>query len=533
MRKFIGLLISIVAVSTSYAEIKLPRIYSDNMVLQRAKPLKIWGHSSPKADVMVEFTNIKKSAKANDNGEWIVEFPPLNTLSSPQKMSFFENGKFSKAINNILVGEVWVLGGQSNMSWPLKPTTDGDQALKRAPKYTNIRCFTNSVSCLPKEIANAKLGYFEKLSLHQSEMAEKPQKDFSQGWGWETSANPQDVELWSAIGYYFAEGLVDKLDVPVGIIMVSLGGSPMVAWIPEKNMQKNKLLKAKWGVFKKQRDAWLKEGGYEKALAEYKEKVLDNPRVKEGKRIAGGWRAYLPPSKLTHIGHSSTPCYNFNAKVAPLTNLSVAGVLWYQGESDCGRTTIEQFQSQLLVVIESWRELFGNIPFIQAQLSSYAKSKNWMPARQAQLKTAIEQAGVFCVNTIDVGDKKDVHPRNKKAVADRMLRTAFAEIYSGDRNSAFSPSMKSVEYEGNVAKVSFDSYDAILELRGTPKGFMVLSNGTWKDASAKLKGSVLYVSSLDGTKVDGVSYLWEQCPMDKVCLYNKVGLPVFPFKDEK
>lgn len=533
MRKYITLFFSILAVTVSYAEIKLPKIFSDNMVLQRAKPLKIWGYSAPNANVCVEFSGIKQSGKANAQGEWSVEFPPLNTLNTPQQMNFYENGNLSKSINNILVGEVWVLGGQSNMSWPLMPTVGGEEAVKRAPKYSDIRCFKSSVSCLPQEISKLKLGYFERLSLCQSEMAEKPQRDYSQGWAWETSANTKNAELWSAIGFYFAEGLREKLGVPVGIIMVSLGGSPMVAWIPEKNMQKNKILKAKWGVFKKQHTEWLKNGGYEKAVAEY-QKILDNPNVRAGKRLkTGGWRAYLPPSKLTHIGHSSTPCYNFNAKVAPLNGLSVAGILWYQGESDCGKTTTEQFECQLLTVIESWRELFGNVPFIQAQLSSYGKSKNWMPARQAQLKTAIENSGIFCVNTIDVGDKNDVHPRDKKTVADRMVRTAFAEIYSGDRNSAFSPSMKSVEYQNNLAKVNFDSYDATLEMRGKPKGFMVLSNGQWKDATAKLKNNALFIESLDGSQIEGVSYLWEQCPIEKVCLYNKEGLPVFPFMHQK
>lgn len=529
MKKYIALIISILAISVSYAEIKLPKIFSDNMVLQRAKPLKIWGKASPNAKVQVEFSRIKKSAVADANGEWQVEFAPLNTLTTPQKMDFYENGSLSKTINNILVGEVWVLGGQSNMSWPLLPTTEGKKAVAKAPKYSDIRCFKNSKSCLPDEIKNAKLGYFESLSLCQSQMAEKPQKDYSDPWQWETTANSKNVELWSGIGYHFAESLRKKLGVPVGIIMVSLGGSPMSAWIPEKNMNKNNVLKTKWNVFKKQRDKWLAEGGYEKAVAEYKQKVLDNPRVKAGKRIAGGWRVYLPPSKLTHIGHSSTPCYNFNAKVAPLDGLSVAGILWYQGESDCSVKKSEDFKCQLLAVIESWRELFGNVPFIQAQLSSYGKSKNWARIRDVQLRTAIEQAGVFCVNTIDVGDEKDVHPRNKKTVAERMVRTAFAEIYNGDRTGAFSPSLKSVEYRGDIAKVSFDHYGAVIEMRGEPRGFKVLVNDKWQDAKVSIKNNILEMKSLDGSKIEGVSYLWEQCPMDKVCLFTKNGLPVFPF----
>ena len=529
MKKYIVSILSMLIVSVSFAEIQLPKIFADNMVLQRAKPLKFWGKASPNAKVEVEFSSIRKSTIADANGDWNVLFAPLNTLATPQKMDFYENGNLSKTINNILVGEVWVLGGQSNMSWPLLPTIGGKQAVKRASKYSNIRCFKNSKNCLPEEIKNLKLGYFEMLSLCQSEMADAPQKDYSQDWKWETSADAKNAELWSAIGFYFAEGLREKLDVPVGIIMVSLGGSPMVAWIPEKNMGKNKLLKTKWNVFKKQRDKWVKEGGYEKAVAQYQQQVLGNPRVRAGKRIAGGWRVYLPPSKLTHIGHSSTPCYNFNAKVAPLNGLSVAGILWYQGESDCGVKKPEDFKCQLLAVIESWRELFGNVPFIQAQLSSYGKGKNWASVRDVQLRTAIEQAGVFCVNTIDVGAEKDVHPRDKKTVADRMVRTAFAEIYNGDRTGAFSPSMKSVEYNGDVAKVYFDHYDGVIEMRGEPRGFKVRVNGKWQKANASIKNNILEIRSLDGSKIEGVSYLWEQCPMDKVCLFTKDSLPVFPF----
>ncbi len=530
MKKILPLIFALILSVSAFGEITLPKIFSDNVVLQRSKPLKFWGKASANAEVAVELVGVKRSTKADFNGDWRLEFPPQNCTKKPVQLLIYENGKLSKTVKNLLIGEVWILGGQSNMSWPICYTTEWKKIQKREGEFSNIRCFKKSDMGLPNYLKKTGLGAFEKSTLQSRDIARTPQKDYPDGYAWELATN-KNMNLWSAIGLHFADELSKRLDIPVGVILTSIGGSAMYTWIPQKDMDKIPFLKNTWLEFEKQLPAW-DNGGYDEAVKDY-HKRMSSPLVMNGGRPKGKSSGYfMHPSKASPLHPSKTPCGNFNAKVAPLKNFPVAGVLWYQGEADVLGESAKVFKEQFLLLVKSWRELFGEIPFIQTQLSSFGYGQKWPTVRDAQLKAALETKSVYAVCSIDGGEEKNVHPNAKKLVADRMIMTAFGEIYGDANKGAFSPNMKKVQYDGASAKVFFDLYGSSLEMRGKPRGFIVLANGKWSPAEVEIvKGTSLLLKSSDGSRIDGVSYLWKAYPQDDVCVYNKQGLPLFPFKD--
>ncbi len=338
-------LAALLAATVSSAEVKLPRLFSDGAVLQCGKPLKIWGWASPDSEISVSFAGKTASARADKSGEWSVQLPPLPASKTPRKIEISENAKLSKTVSDVLVGEVWVLAGQSNMAWPLLPTTDGKAATERA-NYPTVRCFKKIRGALPDTFIERKFGTFERTSLCSLDLARTPQKDSPEGSVWR-AATPKNVPLWSAIGFYFAEKLAADLDVPVGLVFTPIGGSPMAAWIPESACAGNGFLEMRKKSHAIHMRKW-DNGGYEKALAEYNAKVEKRKsELAEWKRGGkkpenwGGYRAYVPPSKDSPFSASETPFYNFNAKVAPLAGYAARGILWYQGESDARGASAE------------------------------------------------------------------------------------------------------------------------------------------------------------------------------------------------
>ncbi len=523
---------------SGYGEIKTPRVISDNMVLQREKPVKIWGTAKAGAKVDVEFFGQRKSAVASADGEWSVVLDSMPASKKPLEMAIFENGKEAKRLGNILVGEVWVLGGQSNMAWPLEPTIGGEKAVASA-NYPHIRCFRQGRQFYPDTYLDKKFGMFEKTSMCSLDIARKPQKDSPAGSRWEISS-PDNVPIWSAIGFYFAEMLAKRYDVPVGLLYTPIGGSPMIAWIPESEAVKNAYLLRRSKEMASALKAW-DNGGYQKAVAEHERKIADRKRKiaelkSRGKRIKSEpYRYYLPPNKDTPFGISSTPFFNFNAKVAPLSGYGVRGILWYQGESDTQGTSRQNFREQLEILVAAWRECFGggDIPFIQAQLSSFGKSSNWPEIRAKQLEFSRGAKNAFTVCTADIGDKKDVHPRNKSEVAARMFNMARSQVYGDSSVKAFSPVAESCVFEGGMAAVSLNGFGLEIELCGEARGFEILADGKWRRCAAELKNGKLELKSKGAAKIDGARYLWSQYPQEDVCVYGEGGLPLFPFSFER
>ena len=308
----------------------------------------------------------------------------------------------------------------------------------------------------------------------------------------------------------------------------------MIAWIPESAADGNAVMKARAKSFRKLLRAW-DNGGYEKAKTEYDAKIAKLVADKGKIDRSGGYRDYVPPSKDSPYAESSTPFFNYNAKVAPLSGYAVRGILWYQGESDAYKATEEKFGGQLGLVIDVWRKCFGDakLPFLQVQLSSYGRSACWPEVRAAQLAASRDIENVYTVCSIDAGDKKDVHPRDKETVATRLEKMAVSQVYGKKIPAPFSPVFKGAEFGGSRVLVSVDDFGRGLKTDGKLRGFEVLCGGKWFAANAEIDGGKIAVQSPDSSLADGVRYLWCQYPQDDVCVRNSDGLPLFPFKAER
>ncbi|MBP3359206.1 MAG: hypothetical protein J6K91_09885 [Opitutales bacterium] len=513
MKKKISLMIIFASIfsSMSYAEIKMPSIFGDNMLLQRDMAVKIWGKADANAKVDVAFAGQKKSTQADANGNWSLKLNKMPANKNHQQMIIFENGKLGKTIKDILVGEVWIAGGQSNMGWTLANATNG-----------------------AKYVAQANNPLIRYYSQYTRSLSKTPAFDTTKG-KW-TKPSPKVAGGYSAVGYLFAEKLQKDLDVPVGIVFTALGGSRMVAWIPEdkindleftKNLYKNFLQKnanydinkarANWKVAKKKWDEKAK-------LLKAKNKKVP--------------RAPKAPNPVSYMSVQATPVYLYNAVVAPLVGLSARGVVWYQGESDANPNSLKFFGEQFELIVKSWREKFENpdLAFIQVQLAQYtAVPKNdWPLTRWKQYLATKSISKCYMANIIDCGEEKDIHPKDKTTVANRMENIALYEIYGQKNICPYGPIMNSVKYSADSAEISFNLFGQKLIGKGEPRGFDVKVNGEWKPAKAELVGKkVKVVAEKSNGKIEGVRYLWKNWCMDDVWLFNQNQLPALSFIHQK
>ena len=514
MKKYLYL-IAAIAATPLFGKIEMPKVFSNYMVLQRNANVNVWGTAEPNATVEVQFKGQKKSTKADDKGKWSVRLDKMPADKTPRQMTVFENGEQGKQFGNVLVGEVWVLGGQSNMAWTVSGSTGAKEALERAAANKNIRYFWQSPSA----------------------MARNPRKDSPNNAHWETGKN---AGHWSGVGNFFAEKNNAKLGVPVGLVFAAQGATEMSCWVEKSAALKNPAMKKIWEDFQKEA-ANYDEAAYQKACADYKKFAADLAAENAQRKAKGQKEKKMPwdkkePNKISPRPDFRSPVYKYNAMVSPLRGYTVRGAIWYQGESDTKEPNATHFESQMKHLVSEWRKYFDapEMPFIMAQLSSYSYgNEGWVKARAAQLKTANDVENVFTIPTIDKGMKLDIHPKDKTTVGVRMANMALSQVYGKKSIKPFAPQFKSAKYDGDTATVRLETYGVPLSLKGKERGFEVRANGKWSEAQAKLASGKLLVKSKDGAKVDGVRYLWKAYPQEEICIYNTEGLPLFPFSNEK
>ncbi|MBQ6534572.1 MAG: hypothetical protein IJI37_05320 [Opitutales bacterium] len=503
--------------ASAWAEIKMPSVFGDNMLLQREMPVKVWGLAEPNAQVRVEFAGQKKSTKAGADGAWSLKLDKMPADKNPREMSVFENGKLGAKFANVLVGEVWIAGGQSNMEFSLRFAQDAAKNLKEA--------------------GDPCLRYF---SQNTRVLAQAPRFDSDQG-KW-TLPSPKTARMYSAVGYLFAKNLRAELDVPVAIIFAALGGSKMIAWTPEDAAGGCEYTKSVVEEFKKKNASY----SYADALKAWEVQYARWQEIAK-KRKAEGKRVFNSPHKpcensCTRIAF--TPCQLYNASVAPFAGFSARGVIWYQGEADSGGlfpTEIESprgrsldfFSEQMALLIKSWRAKFENpeMPFIQVQLASFRDQpgRNWPLTRAKQLAVSKIVPRCYTANIIDCGEEDNIHPKDKQTVANRLSAIALSQVYGKKGASPFAPAVKAVEYKGGKAIVDFGEP---LEGRGEPRGFEAKVGGKWARADAELSGGKVSVSR-GGAEIEGVRYLWKSWARPDAWLYGKNNLPAFSFEDAK
>jgi len=511
MKKILVMVSAFLVCAVSFAEIIMPKIFSDNMVLQRGEPVKIWGKASPNASVEVKFGKVSQKVKASEAGKWSLFLPSMKANKENQTLQIFENSELGKEIQNVLVGEVWIAGGQSNMQWTLNNSNDGEKAKARA-NYPTMRFFLQRVDAIAAE----------------------SQEDSPAGAAW-IIASPDTVFGFSAIGFYFIEKLMQDLDIPVAIVETPLGGSIMAVWLTREDMEGIESYQERIKLFDERNANY----NYEKALenqkiAFEKWKQERDEAVKEGKPFKKG--PPREPRKEAAGEPQVMPAYLYNAKIAPIKGFTARGFIWYQGESDATQK-VGEFVEKFERLIDSWRKYWGkkDMPFYFVQLASFGPA-DWAETRWQQYLTSKKMKNVELASAIDLGTEDDIHPRQKTEVGVRLANIALKNVYDKKDIYPFGPEMKSVSYKDDIAVVSIDSLKRKLIEKGEPRGFEVLIDGKWIDAietTFDAKKKTISIKSPDSKEVKGVRYLGKHWSQPDVYIYSEDDLPMLPFIDKK
>ncbi len=460
----VGLALAALAIAPNraHADVKMPALFTDHMVLQRDLKDKVWGWAEAGEKVTVSIAGQSKSVEADKDGKWSVMLDPM-PAGGPHTLVV--KGKNEVKIDDVLVGEVWVCSGQSNMQWDVGGANDADLETLSA-KYPRIRL-----------ISVPQVG------------TQEPKSDFQGKW---EVCTPQTARGFSAVGYFFGRQLYQTLDVPIGLIDDSWGGSACEAWIS--------------------RDVLEKDGKYKELLDRWKGQEKDNG--------------------------NQQPANIYNGVLKPTIGYGIRGAIWYQGETNAGRAY--QYRDLFPLMIRSWRDEWGlgDFSFYWVQLADFMGEKPepaesaWAELREAQSMTQkLPKSGQAVI--IDIGEGRDIHPRNKQDVAMRLARWALAKDY-GINIAHQSPTYKSMEKKGDKIVLTFDHVGPGLYAFDTPepKGFAIAgADKKFVWAKAKIVGKDKVEVSADGVSDPvAVRYAWADNP---VCnLYSRDGLPVDPFRTD-
>lgn len=453
------LLISFVTLN-SFSQVRLPAIFSDNMVLQRESDVSVWGWSSPGEKIFVtnSWNNNVDSVQATSFAQWNIKIktpvaggPYTLTIKASNTITF----------KNVMIGEVWVCSGQSNMEWSsLNGLPEIDAELPNSTN-ANIRFFH-----LPKTTAI------------------NPQDNNAGTW---KNCNPESLKSFSAVAYFFGKKLQKELNVPIGLINTSWGGTPAEVWTPAEAVNNDNALKeaaAKQGV-----NNWWPN-------------------------VAGA---------------------TYNAMIYPITNFNIAGAIWYQGESNTG--TASTYKKLMTTMIDSWRKAWKkDIPFYYVEIAPFKYGNKNIGAllREAQTQTLSHPKTGMVVITDLVEDVKDIHPRQKTGVGERLAGWALAETYNKPNIAYKSPMYKNIEVNKNKATVYFDNAADGLILKGVEKKatefYIAGEDKKFLPADVKIEGDHIIVSNKQIKNPVAVRFAFSNTAIGNI--FNKAGLPVNPFRTD-
>lgn len=444
-----------------HAEVKLATPFRDGAILQRGKPLPVWGSSSSGESVRVEFQGQAKETVADSAGRWSVKLDPLQASSTPAELHV--SGTNTIALKDILVGEVWLCSGQSNMNSPVAEVFDAD-----------------------REITSADYPLIRELRVHTA-ITDPPQLMVDASW---QPCTPATARSLSATGYFFARELHRDLGIPIGIIKATLGGSPIEAWMS-------------------------------------KEALASHPAFAP---VAERWEAMRPHVKGDSLRNEPASLYNRFLK--PLLPYSIAGFVWYQGEGNTERA--DEYALLLTTMILQWRRDFlqGDLPFLIVQLPRWHDPRDvggdrWPRLREAQA-SALALPHTAMAVTLDVGDTKDLHPRNKQAVGKRLGLLALTDVY-GRKVQSRGPTLSAIVREGPSLRLRFDHAEG-LKVSGDSNQLFELAgaDGKFLPAQARVDGASVVVTAEGLLSPSAVRFEWKNNP--ESFLLNDAGLPAAPFR---
>ena len=430
-------------------------IFSDNMVLQRGKPNTIWGWAKPGEEIRVTIADDTVKTVTKDDGRWSVVIQPPSpggpytlVIDGPQHVEF----------HGVLVGDVWLCGGQSNMEMGLGQARNGSEEVKAAD-HPRIRLFV-----VKQQTAR------EPAAVPQGAWKVCSPKSVGEGWSG-----------FSAVAYFFGRRLQQDINVPIGLVEDCSGGTPAEAWTSAETL----------------RSLGISDTG----------------------------------------SGPNTPAVLYNGMIAPVAPLAISGAIWYQGESNTGRAA--QYRKLLPAMVSDWRKAFGqgDFPFYIVSLAAYMEHKDthgddsWAELRAAQDFVANTVTNSGLAVTIDVGDARDVHPKDKKEVGERLALVALAKHY-GEHIPYSGPRFASMQKLPGALKLSYTRTDGGLVVKGDKlEEFSVCGEDRkWHWADAKIEGETVVVSSSEVPHPTAACYAWQANP--KATLFNGAGLPAVPFRTD-
>jgi sialate O-acetylesterase len=492
------------------AAVTLASIFTDHAVLQCDKPVPVWGSAAPGEKVTVDFSGQTVSSQAGRDGRWLVTLAPL--AASGTGADLVVTGQNRLVLHDVVVGEVWLCSGQSNMEFMVNGT--------------NLHVL-NAASEVAA--ANDPLIRHFKVARHESD---RPLDAVTGSW---VAGSPATVGQFTAVGYFFARDLYRRLKIPVGLINSSWGGSRIEAWIDPATLAGDPALA---GVAQRWRQNLA---DYPQKLAAYTADIAAWNKANAAAAAAGPGHleAFLQtaakPYPPSGPGSAATPSGLFNAMINPLLPGALRGVIWYQGEANAARAF--EYHRLFAALITGWRARFGqgDIPFLWVQLANFdfpgdPTHETWAFLREAQTLTLSLPATGQAVS-IDLGDPNNIHPRNKQEVGRRLALIAKAEVY-GIPVDFSGPVFASATREGRSLRVRFAFAETDLTAAGRPlQSFEVAgADRRFYPASAVIAGDTLLVQSAQVSEPVAVRYAWRNAP--DANLYNGAGLPAVPFRSD-
>lgn len=496
MTRVFTLLILLCLPQFALAEVKVSPVFGDSMVVQRDRPIHVWGWTTPGSNVTVEMAGHQGSVKAAQDGRFDVSLDPL-PAGGPHKMVI--EADETKTFNDVLVGEVWLCSGQSNMAWPVASANDPDLESLTA-NYPNLRL-----------ISVPQVG------------SQEPLNDFEGQW---EACTPETVKQFSAVGYFFGRQLHQTLDVPVGLIDNAWGGSAAEAWVQRDVLENNgnfDELLDKWDTLAETYDHESQLASYEKRLAEWRKTKKGNAPRRPRNQLTGNHR----PANL------------YNGVLHPVLGYTIRGAIWYQGESNASRAY--QYRELFPLMIQNWRDDWkqGDFSFYWVQLADFKDEvdepgeSDWAELREAQTMTMAKLPNTGEAVITDLGEAADIHPRNKQDVAKRLARWALAKDYGYDIPYR-SPSFQSMSVDGNKVTLEFDHVGSGLDTFDVrqPIGFAIAGEDKkFVHAEAKIVDKdTIEVSSEAVSNPVAVRYGWADNPVTNV--QSADGLPMTPFRTD-
>lgn len=499
---------SLFAAATASAAVRLPALIGDNMVLQGEAKSNVWGWADPQEKVTVTFGEKTAQTEAGADGKWSVRLADLKAGTAGDLTVTATN---AIVVKNVIVGEVWIASGQSNMEFSVAGAMNHDTEIASA-NYPLIRCF----------------------NLKRAAKTE-PQEDCVGKW---EICSPQTVGHFSAVGYFFARHLHETMHQPVGVIHTSWGGTPAEHWTPTPLIESDP-------DFRPLAENWQKVvANYPKAKEAYDKAMQEWKAAVETAKTEGTAAPKQPNEPKGGDAFGGPGCL-YNGMVAPVVPYTIQGVIWYQGESNASRA--KQYRKLFPSMIMSWRKAWSrgglegsemaDFPFLFVQLANYKAraeqptESEWAALREAQLMT-LDLPHTGMAVAIDVGEANDIHPTNKQEVGRRLALCAEATVYYRDQEFS-GPIYSGAQVEEGKIRLSFRNAEGMkAQDGGALKGFALAGEDKkffWADA--EIQGDHIIVTSKDVPTPVAVRYAWADNP--ECNLINAAGLPASPFRTDE